>query len=310
MKNQKTILIFGISSFVGSNLAEILKSDYHIVGTYYSTPVDVPGATVVKCDVLDKDFVQHLVYSYKPDVTIYSVGLTNFMTCHEFPKLADAINTAGIFNVSQASERYRAKLIFLSSSYVFSGEDLEFRESDSPTPLTVYGKTKASAEFYIQKSCLNYIIFRCAPIFGHGINKDDPKFVEVLEREEFKKKRIVCDDKVKTGFVDVFSLAGLIHRSIEMELTNRLIQVSSDTIMTHFEFAKLYLKKKLGEVTLLSSGDWEFPASGTSDLVFKMDTSNLSHELNFPLLDVSEMIDQYLEKMGMDSKKKNSKLSS
>ena len=305
MSHKKTILIFGISSFVGSSLAEIMRSDYRIIGTYYKNSVEIPGVLTLKCDVLEKDKVERLIHIFKPDITIYSVGLTNLMTCQEFPKLADAINTAGVFNVSQASERNHSKLIFLSSSYVFSGDDVEHSEGDSPTPSTVYGKTKASAEFYIQKSCLNYIIFRCAPLFGHGINKNDPKFVEVLEREAFHKRRIACDNRIQTGFVDVFSLAKVIHQALTMQITNRLIHVSSKSVMTHYEFAKIFLKRSSADVSLISSGDWDFPVAHASSsdgtFQFKMDISNLSQELNIEIGDVPEMIDLYLEKMSGDS---------
>lgn len=311
MANRKTILIFGISSFVGSSLVEILRENYRVVGTYYSTPIEISGIKTVKCDVLQKELVQRLIFLFKPDVTLYSVGLTNMMTCQEFPKLADAVNTAGVFNVSQASERYQSKLLFLSTSYVFSGEAVEFNEGDSPAPSTTYGKSKASAEFYIQKSCLNYIIFRCAPIFGHGINKDDPKFVEVLEREDFHKRRIVCDNRIKTGFLDVDTLAAVIHEALEQDIVNKLLQVSSPTAMTHYEFAKMYLSKKGGDVSLLTPGDWDFPvtSNSSSELEFKMDTSTIENELSLTIPDVDTMIDQYLTRMRGGNSAKILKLS-
>ena len=162
----KTVLIFGISSFLGSNLAAELKKDYRVVGTYFNTPVDIEGILTLKCDVHNKDLVQRITFLFKPDITIYAVGLTDISACQEYPKVADALNTAGVFNVSMASERYNSKFIYFSSSYIFSGEDTLFTEADTPTPSSVYGNTVASSEFYIQKSCLNYIIFRCAPIFG------------------------------------------------------------------------------------------------------------------------------------------------
>lgn len=306
MSKKKTILIFGISSFVGSSLAEALKDKYKVVGTYFSTPVSIPNVFTMKCDVLEKETVLRLIYLHKPDITIYAVGLTDLMLCQEFPKLADALNTAGIFNVAQASERYNSKLIYLSSNYVFSGEDLVHKENDTPTPLNVYGKTKASTEFYVQKSCLNYIVFRCAPIFGHGINKNDPTFVESLERKEFLKNKIECDNKIKTGFIDTETLAQVIHEAIQKGITNKLLQVSSSDTMTHYEFAKTYFDKTGGNIGLLSSSEWPFPLSYTgnnnsnsdqSGLNFKMDTSNLSLEIGIKLPKISEMINSYLVKM-------------
>ena len=148
-KTTKTILIVGISSFVGSNLAEFFKKDYRVVGTYHKTPVRVSGIHTIPCDVLKKDEVQFALFTFKPDYTIYCVGLTNLAFCHEAPEYADALNTMGLFNISESCMRYKSQLIYISSAFVFGGENKRYLEMDIPDSLTTYGKTKASAEFYI-----------------------------------------------------------------------------------------------------------------------------------------------------------------
>ena len=117
--HKKTILIFGISSFLGSSLAELLKKDFRVVGTYYDTPVNIPGVLTMKCDVNNKDTCQKVVFIFKPDITLYAIGLTDMEACQDFPKVADAINTNGVFNTSMASERYNSKFIYFSSAYIF-----------------------------------------------------------------------------------------------------------------------------------------------------------------------------------------------
>ena len=182
MTNQKTILIFGVSSFLGSNLAELLKDKYRVVGTYFNNETRIDGVFSLKCDVHQKNEVQKISFMVKPDITIYAVGLTSIRDCHEYPKVADALNTAGVFNVSAAAERYNSKFIYFSTSYIFSGEDTLYRENDTPMPSTMYGSTMASSEFYVQKSCLNYIIFRCSPLIGRGYQFHDSNWVETLDR--------------------------------------------------------------------------------------------------------------------------------
>ena len=112
---KKTLFIVGISSFIGSNLAQRLKNKYRIIGTYFNTPVNIPGILTLRCDVHNKDLIQKLVLLFKPDVCVYAVGLTDLNACQEFPKVADALNTAGVFNVAMASERYHAKFVYFSS---------------------------------------------------------------------------------------------------------------------------------------------------------------------------------------------------
>ena len=259
MDRKKTILIFGISSFLGSSLADILKKEYRVVGTYYEQPVEIEDVLTLKCDVHQKSLVQKIVYLFKPDVTIYAVGLTDIHACQDFPKVADALNTAGVFNVSQSSERYNSKFIYFSSSYIFSGEDTLFRENDTPMPSSIYGNTMASSEFYVQKSCLNYLIFRCAPIVGRSYNKNSLNWLEVLERCNFLNEKIGCDDKVYTGYIDIWTLADVLKTAIESQVTNRLFQVASTDIMTRYEFSKKYLEVFHGNTGLLSKTDWKFP---------------------------------------------------
>ena len=71
----RTVLIFGVNSFLGSNLAEILRRDFKVIGTYHKNPVSLPGILTLPCDVLAKDEVQLIIYAFKPDITIYAEGV-------------------------------------------------------------------------------------------------------------------------------------------------------------------------------------------------------------------------------------------
>jgi len=316
MKRQKTILIFGISSFLGSSFAEILKEDYRVVGTYYNTPVDIPGILTIKCDVHQKEMVQKVTFLFKPDITIYAIGLTDLGACQEFPKVADALNTAGVFNVSQASERYNSKFIYFSSSYIFSGEDTLFRENDTPMPTSIYGNTVASSEFYIQKSCLNYIIFRCAPIFGRSYNKNSLTWLEVLERNNFLNEKVICDNKIYTGFIDVLSVAEVLKLAIETNVTNRLFQLSSSDVMNRYEFAQKYMEVFQGNTSVLSKGDGSFPRTENQialqglgeELYFRMDLDNVESlfDIEMPTIEESLRKTSDLQSGSIGSKKTKS----
>ena len=316
MKRQKTILIFGISSFLGSSFAEILKEDYRVVGTYYNTPVDIPGILTIKCDVHQKEMVQKVTFLFKPDITIYAIGLTDLGACQEFPKVADALNTAGVFNVSQASERYNSKFIYFSSSYIFSGEDTLFRENDTPMPTSIYGNTVASSEFYIQKSCLNYIIFRCAPIFGRSYNKNSLSWLEVLERNNFLNEKVICDNKIYTGFIDVLSVAEVLKLAIETNVTNRLFQLSSSDVMNRYEFAQKYMEIFQGNTSVLSKGDGSFPRTENQialqglgeELYFRMDLNNVESlfDIEMPTIEESLRKTSDLQSGSIGSKKTKS----
>jgi len=305
MEKKKTILIFGISSFLGSSLAELLSDEYRIVGTYFSTPVDIHGVLTIKCDVHNKDMVQKVVYLFQPDITIYSIGLTDMNACQDFPKVADALNTAGVFNVSAASERYNSKFVYFSSCYLFSGEDTLFIESDTPMPSSIYGNTIASAEFYIQKSCLNYVIFRCCPIYGRSYNANDLNWIEVLEKNSFQNTKIVCDTKISTGFLDIWTIADVLKQAIATNVTNRLFQLSTKDMMNRYDFANKYMEIFGGNTSLLAKGDWKFPRTENQialqgigeNLTFNMDTSNIESTFNIEMPTIEESLKRAQSKL-------------
>ena len=176
MKN-KTVLIFGVSSFVGSNIAEFIKDDFKVVGTYHRNKVEIDGVLSIPCDILKKEQVRLTMMAFKPDVAIYCVGNASIKYCSDNPEVSDALNTGGLVNVIDFSQRYKTQVCLISTGNVFSGDKESYSEMDIPDPSTMYGKQMASSEFYLQKkNCLNYLIFRCCRLYGHSFRSSIRKY--------------------------------------------------------------------------------------------------------------------------------------
>ena len=304
---KKTILIFGISSFVGSNLADFFKKDYKVVGTYYTTPIQIPGVLTIPCDVTSKEEVQLVMFAFKPDISIYSVGLTSIVDCNNVPGIADQKNTIGLFNVTDSCQRYKSQVVYISSSHVFGGENKVYMEMDIPDSNTVYGKTKASAEFFIQKTSLNYLIFRCCPLYGRSINPFIMTTFEKIQHRFLTNLSLNMDDTVKTGFLDVSYLAMLMKISFEQDVSNRLFQISTTDVITNYEFTKLYAKIFNESSELIGKGRWIFPLKGASNTAyhFEMDVSNIESFLNVKLPSIKESIEYTYKKfLGIEGNKK------
>ncbi len=282
---KQTLLIFGVSSFVGSNLLEILKDEFRIVGTYHKTPVSIPGVTCIPCDVLKKEYVSNIVSRFRPNITIYAVGMSILKECHLMPKQADALNSAGAVNCCVASERYDSKFIYLSSGYVLGGEDTLYREGDTPFPNTVYGNTLSSTEFYVQRSCLNYLILRCSPLYGRSFNPEHSNWFEHLQTAFAKGGPVIVDDSVQTGFLDVQIMARILKAILSKDITNRLLHISSKDFMTRYEFAHLYARIFRKDEGLIQKVTGMFPlekkksGAENANFYFRLDTSNVEEFL-------------------------------
>jgi len=296
-KAKKTVMIFGISSFVGSNLAEYLKRDFKVVGTYHGFCVTIPGVLTIPCDVMTKEEVQLAIYALKPDITVYCVGLSSVQTCNDNPEMANVLNSNGLYNVSEYCQRYKSQLCYVSTSFVFGGAKRKYVEMDIPDPNTVYGRTKASAEFFIQKTSLNYLIFRCSQFYGRGINPHQLTWLELLQKNNSQSKNYVCDNFVHSGFIDVKYLGLLIKICIEKDLSNRLFQVSSEDIMTYYEFALKYSEIFNEKTSFISKGRWPFaeedmPTNSypSEEVYYHMDIGNVEGALNIQLPTIEESI--------------------
>ncbi len=300
MATRPTILIFGISSFVGSNLAEYLRKDYRIVGTYYNTRVEIPGILTIPCDVLDRDKVQLITHVVKPDIVIYAVGLSSLIDAHNSKDTAHSLNASGVFNVTTFSERIRAKFCYISSGYIFSGENKTFHEGDTPLPNTVYGTTIASAEFYIQKSCLNYLVLRSCPLYGRSYNPFQMTLLEMIERNMHNNVASTLDNRIYTGFLDVYYFVQVIKRCFQENVTNRLLQVSTTDIINRYEFGLKYAQVFGLNEQLILSGRWPFPIDElaardygrkTDENYYKLSTENLENIIGVKM----PMVEQSLQ---------------
>jgi dTDP-4-dehydrorhamnose reductase len=297
---KKTILIFGVSSFLGSNLLELLKEEYRIIGTYYKTPVSIPGITCLPCDVLRKESISSITARFRPDLSIYAAGMSSLQECHLYPKHADAINSAGPINCCAISERYSSKFIYISSGFVLGGENTLYREGETPFPNTDYGNSISSTEFYIQRSCLNYLILRCSALYGRSYNPRHANWFEYLQTALAKGDPISVDDSIYTGFLDIQIMIKVLKLMLSKEVNNRLFHVSSSDHMTRYEFAKMYAKIFKKDESLIVRTQVKFPVDknknknknkeAESNFYYRLDTSNIEEYLNTKMPQIEESL--------------------
>ncbi len=312
LKPKKTIFIFGISSFLGSNIAEFLKKDFRVIGTYNDNPVKIPGVLTFALDISNRDAIQLVLYTFKPDITLYCIGLTSLQNCNDHEKLADALNTTGLFNVASYTERYKSRLVYFSSGHVFSGEKVTFLEDDTPLANTTYGKTQGSAEFFIQKTCLNYLIFRCCKFYGRSILPGQSTWFEHVQKSLHEGDSVHADNNIRYGFLDVIYIAMILKICIEQDVTNRLFQICSSDIMSHYELARTYAEVFADKKDNISKATWNFPelssniiqSSASDGLEYQLDVENVESYLNIEMPAIKESMQLTHFRMGGDTNKK------
>jgi len=108
-----------------------------------------------------------LLSSHKPDCVINCAAYTDVDGCESDPDRAFAINADGVKNLAHACRETRAKLIHISTDYVFDGASQRpYVEDDATNPLSVYGRSKLAGERYVQDILESYVIVRTEWLYG------------------------------------------------------------------------------------------------------------------------------------------------
>lgn len=142
-------------------------------------------------DITSIDEVMSLVKQTKPDVIINCAAHTNVDKCEQEWDLAYKINAIGPRNLSIAATETGAKMVHVSTDYVFEGNGTRpYTEFDEIHPISAYGKTKAEGEKFVREFAQRYFILRTAWLYGDGKN-----FVKTMLRlsETHDEVNVVCD---------------------------------------------------------------------------------------------------------------------
>ena len=160
------LLVIGGSGLLGYKVAKMASNEHETFLTYNYRSIQVEGCTALKLDKCDRKAVFELFEKIKPDVVIDTAALHNVDYCETHPEEAWKVNVEGTRNVAEACKKVGAKIIFISTDYVFDGTKGYYTEEDTPNPLSYYAKTKLEAEKIIQSLDVNYIIARPSVIYG------------------------------------------------------------------------------------------------------------------------------------------------
>jgi len=130
---------------------------------------EVVGLTSRDADIRDAGKVEEVLEKARPDWLVLAAAYTNVDECESHPDLAMSVNRDGPVNVAQAAKRIGAKLLFISSDYVFDGTKTSpYEVGDARNPQSVYGRSKAEAEVRLLEVLPDCCIARTSWLFGTG----------------------------------------------------------------------------------------------------------------------------------------------
>ncbi|MCH3965035.1 MAG: dTDP-4-dehydrorhamnose reductase [Clostridium sp.] len=163
------ILVTGAKGQLASEISSVLKKGKTDIGyidkLYSNAEVKYLGRN--ELDIARFSDVLNCVEDFRPDVIINCAAYTNVDGCEENFDSAFKVNSIGPRNLARSASITGARLIHVSTDYVFDGKgSVPFREYDVPKPMSVYGRTKLLGEQYIRENCRKYFIVRTSWLYG------------------------------------------------------------------------------------------------------------------------------------------------
>jgi len=196
---------------------------------------DLPEVDITRSQIIDQ-----AVSSFRPDVVIHAAAMTQVDACETDSDKAFKINALGSANVARAAQRWGARLIALSTDYVFDGAlDRPYDEFDKPAPKTVYGASKLAGEEAVRAHCSDHTIVRIAWLYG----ENGPSFFHAMVKvgQQVGDPLKVVNDQIGNP-TSTDAVATLIERLLETPIPGT-VHGSCEGDASWFDFARAIFER-------------------------------------------------------------------
>ncbi len=217
------VLVTGANGQLGFDVVKRLESE----------GIEFLGTDRESLDITNEEQVTRVISDYNPDVVVHCAAYTTVDKAEDEKELCYMVNVLGTRYIAKACKDINAKMLYISTDYVFDGEgDQPFEVTDKPNPINYYGQTKYEGELEVQKLVVKYFIVRISWVFGsNGTN-----FVKTMlklgkERDEIS---VVADQVGSPTYT--YDLAMLL---VDMINTERygIFHATNEGYCSWYEFA-------------------------------------------------------------------------
>ena len=218
------ILVTGVAGQLGFDIMrELTERGY----------TDVLGIDRDELDITDEIAVHKFIEEYNPDVIMHNAAWTAVDKAEEMQEICRNVNVHGTKYIAEIAEKIGAKLVYISTDYVFDGQGENYFEiNDKKAPLSVYGKTKYEGELEAIK-CSKCFIVRISWVFGINGNN----FIKTMLRlaETKTELNVVCDQIGSPTYT--YDLSKLLCDMIETEKYG-IYHATNEGVCSWSDFAK------------------------------------------------------------------------
>ncbi len=197
-------VVTGATGRVGSALLEALPAGVDAEALVAPLEQHIPPVSWLRADITNRDSVMRGITCAGPDTVIHLAAMTDVDGCERDAERAFAVNRDGAAHVAEACAASGARLVFVSTDYVFDGRAGPYTEDDPTNPLNVYGRSKLAGEEAAARVLDNLLVVRVSVPFGVRREGASHNFVSWLVEmlEEGDHLRIVDDQFTTPAWLD------------------------------------------------------------------------------------------------------------
>ena len=236
----KKVLITGGSGLLGQYLNLSVSKKFNIYTIYKTNPGNCKEFSSSRIDILNENELRMLFQEFKPEVVIHTAAITNPVPKeNQSTKEYFETNVKATNNIALLCERYRSKLIYISTDLVYAGYRGSFLKEDAKLiPATLYAETKLVGETKIKESTENYLILRTALLYGFGLNHSRSHFHFMYE--ELKNNRLVklFADQFRTP-ISLKDASRIISELAEMNIKSGTINLGGSERVSRYELGEI-----------------------------------------------------------------------
>ena len=277
------VLVTGYAGQLGYDTVRLLEA----------RGIECRGVDMQDFDLTDGESVKTYVQAYRPTAIVHCAAYTNVDKAESQPEICAAVNGMGTVNVVRAALSVGAKLVFISTDYVFPGTgDQPYQIDDRYGPLNVYGMSKVQGEDAVRSLMTRYFIVRTSWVYG----KNGRNFVRTMLRLGSEKKEIrVVNDQIGSPTYSR-DLARVICDMIQTEKFG-IYHVRNEGYLSWYDFAKMIMDKAALPCRVVPVPSAEYPTPAKRPRNSRLDGSRLAEAGFEPMPPVEDALDRFLEEI-------------
>lgn len=235
----KKLLVTGASGFLGWNLCQIAKQEWDIYGISFSHAIEIPGITSLKVDLRDFEELKRIFQEIQPDAVIHTAAQSSPNVCQSNPEESHAINVTTSCNIAGLCADYYIPCAFTSTDLVFNGLNAPYKETDSVSPVNLYGEQKVMAEEGMLERYPMTAVCRMPLMFGVAVAPAQSFMQPFIQTLRERKELSLFTDEFRTPASGTTAAKGLL---LALDKVNGHIHLGGKERMSRYEFGRLLVE--------------------------------------------------------------------